>query len=89
MGLLARFFNGGLSISDMKEMEWYEIEEWHKICVLQDTEEEVVQELSYDENGKKRTLPNGFEIRKKVLERIEERRKKAEKWQDQDFQSKQ
>ena len=75
MGLLGRFFRGGLSIPDMMKMTWKEILFWYDIYELQVTEEEVIQELSYDEKtGKKKKLPSVNEIRNIVNKRIAERR---------------
>lgn len=78
MGLLARFFEGGLSIPEMKNMTWDEIEKWHDIFVLQKTEEEVIQELSFDSKGNKQKLPNNNKIREIVLQRIEDMKNKNE-----------
>ena len=75
MGLLARFFKGGLSIPAMLEMRFSKIKPWYDIFVLQSTEEEVIQELSMDEKGNRRELPKPARIREIVLERIEDRKK--------------
>jgi hypothetical protein len=78
VGLLARFFSGSLTIPDMMKMTWKEIKFWYDIYELQATEEEVIQELSYDSKGNKKTLPPPNVIRKKTLERIEQRRNKVD-----------
>jgi hypothetical protein len=77
MGLLARFFKGGLSIPAMLTMTWPEIVTWFDIYELQSTEEEVISDLSYDKKtGKKKTLPHPKRIREIVLEKIKERKEK-------------
>jgi len=77
MGLLARFFKGGLPIVDMMGMKFNkDIKPWFDIYILQSTEEEIVHELGFDEKGQRRELPNMLEIRKKVLKRIEERKQR-------------
>lgn len=87
--MLARFFKGGITFHDMYEMKFRtEIKPIYDIYVLQSTEEEVVYELSYDENGKKKQLPSTQKVRKIVLDRIAERKKKDEQWQEADFQLK-
>lgn len=78
MGLLAKYYGGGLSILDQKKMFWHEILKWHDIYVLQSTEDEVINELKYDKNGKVRSLPSPETIRELVDERIEERKQKSE-----------
>lgn len=84
VGLLARFFRGGLTIPDMMKMTFKDVFFWYENYELQVTEEEVVSELSYDDKGNKRTLPSPSVIREIVDERIKERR---EKWQGKvDFQ---
>ena len=74
MGLLARFFKGGLPISYMMGLKWRDIKYWYDIYILQSTEEEVIQELSYDSKGNKRTLPKPERIREIVNERIAEKK---------------
>ena len=76
IGLLARFFKGGLSIPDMLKMKWKDILFWYDIYELQATEEEVVQDLSCDSKGNKKTLPSSETIREIVNEKIENRRDK-------------
>jgi hypothetical protein len=75
MGLLARFYRGGLSIATMMNMTWEEIEKWYKIYILQSTEEEVIFELSHDKDGKKKRLPDARKIREIVLNRIQEEKR--------------
>lgn len=72
--MLARFFKGGLPISYQMILKWSEIKKWYDIYILQSTEEEVINDLSYDKNGKKRTLPKPEKIREIVLERIQEKK---------------
>ena len=74
MGLLARFFKGGLTIPDMMKMKWPEICFWYENYELQITEEEVTEELRYDSKGNKKRLPSQQTIRAIVDERIQERR---------------
>ena len=45
---------------------------WHNIYILQATEENVIEELSYDKKGNKKTLPRPEKIREIVLDRIKE-----------------
>ena len=79
IGLLARFFKGGLSIPAMMQMEFRrDIKPWYDIYVLQSTEEEIVYELSHDDKGNKRELPSPQKIRELVLERIESIKNKGE-----------
>jgi hypothetical protein len=82
VGLLARFFKGGLTIPDMMKMYYRNIGNpstdilyWLAIYDLQTTEEEVVSELSYDSKGNKRDLPSGKKIREIVNNRRAERKK--------------
>ena len=58
----------------MMKMKWNEILFWYGIYELQVTEEEVIQELKYDKNGKEKKLPPANTIRELVNERIEERK---------------
>jgi len=58
----------------MLAMKWSDILFWYDIYELQVTEEEVIQELKYDKNGKEKKLPPANTIRKLVNERIEERK---------------
>lgn len=74
MGLLARFFKGGFSIPAQSVMKWRDIKPWYDIYMLQSTEEEIVNELSYDDKGNKRTLPSNERIRELVLKRIAEKK---------------
>jgi len=74
MGLLARFFKGGLTIPHMEGMKWKEILFWYDIYEIQATEEEVVHDLGFDKNGKKKKLPSYKRIREVVEEKIKERR---------------
>lgn len=76
IGLLARFFKGGLTIPDMLKMTWPEIYFWYENYELQITEEEVINELQYDSKGNKKKLPSNETIRRIVDERITERRRK-------------
>lgn len=78
MGLLAKYYGGGLSILDQKKMFWHEILKWYDVYVLQSTEDEVINELKYDKNMKVRSLPSSETIREIVNERIEERKQKSE-----------
>lgn len=80
VGLLARFFKGGLTIPDMMKMKWSEVLFWYDIYELQMTEEEVIEDLRYDEKGNKKTLPSPKVIREMVLEKIEENKKKGYGW---------
>lgn len=78
MGLLARFFKGGLTIAEMMRMSFRrDIKRWYDIYVLQSTEEEVIMDLSFDSKGNKRELPSPARIREIVLSKIEERRNKS------------
>ena len=72
MGLLARYFKGGLSISDMKKMDYDEIKDWYDIYVLQSSEESTVEKLRYDKDGKERNLPSTERIREVVIENIKQ-----------------
>jgi len=74
IGLLARFFKGALTIPMMLTMKWNDVLFWYDIYELQVTEEEIVQELKYDKNGKEKKLPPANTIRELVNERIEERK---------------
>ena len=74
IGLLARFFKGGLTIPDMERMTWPRVKFWYEIFILQTTEEEIISELSHDKKGNTRKLPPPARIREKVLERIKDRR---------------
>ncbi len=76
MGFIIRFLKGGISLSDLKNMDWFEVLKWDYICELQATEEEVVSELSYDDKGNKKKLPSSETIREIVNERIEKRKEK-------------
>ncbi len=60
----------------MLKMKWKDILFWHDIYELQSTEEDVVEELSYDSKGKKQKLPSYETIREIVNERIENRKEK-------------
>jgi hypothetical protein len=76
VGLLARFFRGGLTIPDMMKMKWKEILFWYDIYELQITEEEVVYKYQKEiSEGKRQRMPKHEVIRKKVDEKIAERRK--------------
>jgi hypothetical protein len=79
MGLLGRFYRGFIVLEKMESMTWDELEPWYDIYELQSTEEEIVSELSHDKDGKKKELPPPDKIRERTLERIEERKQKAEK----------
>lgn len=70
MGLLLRFFKGGLSLSEMMKMNWKDILFWYNIFERQVTEEQVVYDLKFDKNGKERRLPKPEVIRKLVDEKI-------------------
>lgn len=70
MGLLLRFFKGGLSLSEMMKMTWKDLLFWYKIFERQVTEEQVVQELKFDKNGKERSLPSPQKIREIVDDKI-------------------
>ena len=59
----------------MMKMTWKEVLFWYDIYELQTTEEEVVGELSYDDKGKKRSLPSPETIREIVNEKIKRRKK--------------
>jgi len=72
--LLARFFKGGLPVSYQMNLKWSEIKKWYDIYLLQSTEEEVINDLSYDDKGRKRTLPKPERIREIVMERIKEKK---------------
>ena len=74
MGLLARFFKGGLPISYMMTLTWRDLKKWYDIYLLQSTEEEVISDLSYDSKGNKRTLPKPERIREIVMDRIREKK---------------
>ena len=74
MGLLARFFKGGLPISYMMTLSWRDLKQWYDIYLLQATEEEVINDLSYDSKGNKRTLPKPERIREIVMDRIREKK---------------
>ena len=74
MGLLARFFKGGLPISYMMTLSWRDLKQWYDIYLLQATEEEVISDLSYDSKGNKRTLPKPERIREIVMDRIREKK---------------
>ncbi|MCK5613741.1 hypothetical protein KAR91_68385 [Candidatus Pacearchaeota archaeon] len=78
MGLLAKYYGGGLSILDQKKMYWYEVLKWYDIYELQSIEEEVIEELRYDNKGNRRSLPKSKVIREIVNEKIEERKKERE-----------
>jgi len=71
MGLLARFFKGGLPIRDMMRMKFRgEIDYWYFNYFFQVTEENLIQKLKYDKNGKIRELPSNERIRKLVIHKI-------------------
>lgn len=72
--MLARFFKGGLSIPHQMSLKWSDLKKWYEIYLLQSTEEEVINDLSYDDKGRKRTLPKPERIREIVLERIKEKK---------------
>jgi hypothetical protein len=55
-------------------LKWSEIKKWYDIYLLQSTEEEVINDLSYDDKGRKRTLPKPERIREIVMERIKEKK---------------
>lgn len=75
MGLLARFYKGGLTIPQMMRMRFrQDIKPWYDIFILQSTEEEIVMELRYDDKGNKRQLPSPEKLRKIVLQRIKDNR---------------
>ena len=78
MGLLARFFKGGLPISYMMTLSWRDLKQWYDIYLLQSTEEEVISDLSYDSKGNKRTLPKPERIREIVMDRIKEKKGETE-----------
>jgi hypothetical protein len=78
MGLLVRFFKGGLQWSELWSETWKGVLFYYEIQELQATEEEVLQELSHDEKGNKKKLPHPDIIRKKTLERIEQRRNEVD-----------
>ena len=59
-------------------LKWSEIKKWYDIYLLQSTEEEVISDLSYDDKGRKRTLPKPERIREIVLERIKEKKGETE-----------
>lgn len=46
---------------------------WYDIYILQSTEEEVIEKLKYDKDGKERTLPKPDRIRSMVIEKVRER----------------
>lgn len=72
--MLARFFKGGLAIPYQMSLKWSDIKKWYDIYLLQSTEEEVINDLSYDDKGRKKTLPRPERIREIVLERIKEKK---------------
>jgi len=72
--LLAKYFGGALTINDMLKMRWFDISFWYDIYILQATEEEVISELSSDDKGNKKALPNHKKIREITLSRIEEQK---------------
>lgn len=76
MGFIVRFLKGGISLSNLNNMDWFEVIKWDDICELQATEEEVIYDLRYDDKGNKKTLPPQERIREIVNERIEERKEK-------------
>jgi hypothetical protein len=85
IGLLARFFKGGLTIPYMMELKFRrDIKPWYDIYILQSTEEEVITDLSYDDKGRKRTLPPPWKIREIVLEKIENDKNKFEEYLNQE-----
>lgn len=79
MGLLARFFKGGIIFNEKMKFR-QDIKPWYDIYILQSTEEEIVHELLFDKDGNKRTLPHPNKIREKTLKRIEERKKENERF---------
>lgn len=88
MGLLARFFKGGIVFHEKMKFR-RDIKRWYNIFILQSTEESVISDLQYDKNGNKKELPPPNIIRKKVLERIENIKKESEAQWQADFQLKQ
>lgn len=75
IGLLARFWKGGLSIPMQIEMDWFEILKWYDVYELQSTEEEVVNELCYDKKTGEKKKVSYSVIREETLKRIEDRKK--------------
>ena len=72
MGKLAKHFGGGFSIEYQKRLDWFEILEWDNTYKLQKMENQVVEEMSYDGNGKPKKLPPYSTIREEVERRLEE-----------------
>ena len=79
LGLLTRFFKGGLSIDYLMFLTWPEVKKWHDRYIKIATEENVIQELSVDPNtGKSRELPSQNRIQEIVNSRIKKEREKFE-----------
>lgn len=75
MGLLARFFRGGLTIPNMMKMKIREIMFWYNIMEIQATTENEVNRLSYDQKtGKEKKLPSPEKIREIVDQKIKDRK---------------
>jgi len=76
VGLLAKYFSGGFSIPHQMTLTFKEVFFWFENYELQATEDEIIEELRYDKDGKVKDLPSTETIRKKTLKRMKERREK-------------
>jgi len=73
MGTVAKYFGGAASFEYLEKKKFQDIWFLYKIYEYQVTYEEIVNDLAYDDKGKKRTLPPEKTIKQKVEARIKER----------------
>lgn len=75
MGLLARFYKGSLTFSEMMKMKIKEIMFYYDIFERQSTIEKVINDVGFDKKtGKEKELPKPSRIRYLVDEAIKKRR---------------
>jgi len=60
------------------KLTWTEVSQWHTRYIKLSTEEIIIQELSFDKDGKPKELPSQNMIQEKVNARIKEEQEKFE-----------
>jgi len=82
MGLVAKYFGGAASWEYLGRLKWKEVWFLYKIYEYQVTYDEIVQELSYDDKGRRKKLPPPARIKKLTEARIRERSGEVDETED-------
>ena len=73
IGLLAKYFGGGLPVRDLEKMTWPQIRFWYKIYEKQVAEEEVINLLKQpDKKGNTKPMPSPKRIRELTDKKLAE-----------------